>query len=83
MSNHCPPIQDIKTLSANVCLSESTIEKLVAEKRFPQPRRKKCGKRLWVWDEVYKFLAEPEDSNSDDAIGRKIRERTLQAFGND
>jgi predicted DNA-binding transcriptional regulator AlpA len=78
--NPCPPFQDIKTLSSNVCMSESTIEKLVAEKRFPQPRRNKCGKRLWVWDEVYKFLSEPEDS---DAIqGRDIREKTLRAFGN-
>jgi len=80
MSNHCPPIQDIKTLSSNTCLSESTIERLVAEKRFPPPRRNKCGKRLWVWDEVYKYLAAPEDNDSDDAVGRKIYERTKQAF---
>jgi predicted DNA-binding transcriptional regulator AlpA len=78
VNNRCPPFQDIKTLSSNVSLSESTIEKLVAENRFPQPRRKKCGKRLWVWDEVFKFLSEPEDVQAE---GNAIYEKTRRAFG--
>jgi predicted DNA-binding transcriptional regulator AlpA len=76
--NPCPPFQDIKTLSANTCLSESTIEGLVEQGRFPQPRRKKCGKRLWVWDEVFKFLSEPEDAQAE---GRAVYEKTRRAFG--
>jgi predicted DNA-binding transcriptional regulator AlpA len=76
--NPCPPFQDIKTLSSNACLSESTIEKLVAEKRFPQPRRNKCGKRLWVWEEVENFLKEPEDGEA--TLRKTIYEKTRQAF---
>lgn len=56
-----PPFQDLKTLAANTCLGERTIEDLVKAKRFPQPRRDKCGKRLWVWQEVYEFLAAPDN----------------------
>ena len=72
--NYPPPFQDLHTLAAHTSLGESTIEKLVAENRFPPPRRNKCGKRLWVWAEVEKFLAAPEDSPSEQ--GEAIREAT-------
>lgn len=56
-----PPFQDLPTLAAHTCLGESTIERMVKEGRFPQPRKNKCGKNLWVWREVESFLSAPED----------------------
>ena len=52
-----PPFQDLATLAAHCCMSEHTIENLVKAGSFPQPRRNKCGKRLWVWKEVEAWLA--------------------------
>lgn len=61
-----PAFQDLATLALHTCLSERTIERLVDEGKFPQPRRNKCGKRLWVWKEVEAFLAEPDDNPLDE-----------------
>lgn len=72
-----PPIQDLPTLAAHTCLSASTIERMVKDGRFPAPRRQKCGKNLWVWAEVYKFLAAPEDEEV--AAIDRIREATRRA----
>ena len=59
-----PPFQDLRTLSAHVCMSEGTIEELLKNGRFPPPRRNKCGKRLWVWREVEEFLAAPDNGDA-------------------
>ena len=56
-----PPFQDLHTLAQHTCMGETTIENLVRLGQFPQPRRHKCGKRLWVWKEVEEFLAAPDD----------------------
>lgn len=69
-----PPFQDLRTLAEHVCMSERTIERLVDEGSFPKPRKNKCGKRLWVWDEVAKYLAEPETDPLD--IGERIYANT-------
>lgn len=56
-----PPFQDLKTLAQHCCLSPDTIERMVEQGRFPAPRKNKCGKRLWVWEEVYEHLKKPDD----------------------
>lgn len=56
-----PPFQDLRTLAQHVGMSEHTIEKLVREGRFPEPRRNKCGKFIWVWDEVERHMKAPDD----------------------
>lgn len=56
-----PPFQDLETVAWHTCLGASTIERMVKEGRFPQPRRQKAGKNLWLWAEVYAFLSAPED----------------------
>lgn len=76
--NYPPPFQDLRTLSEHVCLGESTIEAMVKENRFPQPRRNKCGKRLWVWKEVEAWLAEPENTPLEQ--GEAIYAATLRAI---
>lgn len=77
--NPCPPFQDLKTLAGNTCIGESTIERMVAEGRFPPPRRKVLGKRIWVWKEVEAFLSKPED---DAAATGGIRENTIRLLHN-
>jgi predicted DNA-binding transcriptional regulator AlpA len=74
-----PPFQDIATLAAHICLGETTIERMVKEGRFPPPRREKCGKRLWVWAEVEKFLGAPEDDGQI-SEGDRIYEATRRAI---
>lgn len=70
-----PPFQDLRTLAEHTCIGESTIEAMVAEGRFPQPRRGKLGKRLWVWKEVEAFLSADDNVTLIDR-GRAIREAT-------
>lgn len=48
---HCPPYQDRKTLAANICLGETTIDEYVAAGLLP-PARKGKGVPLWCWAEV-------------------------------
>lgn len=50
-----PPFQDLPTLAAHLCAGESTIERLVREGRFPQPK-KIGGKNVWRWSEVERFI---------------------------
>ena len=65
-----PPFQDLRTLAQHVCMSEDTIERLVKEGRFPEPRKNKCGKRLWVWDEVAAHMKKPDDETPVDEAER-------------
>lgn len=74
-----PPFQDLRTLALHVSMSEHTIETMVREGRFPQPRRNKCGKRLWVWKEVEEFLAAP-DNVTPISQAETIREASKRAF---
>jgi hypothetical protein len=46
-----PPFQDLRTLSAHVCMAESTIENAVKMGILPAPRILD-GLRLWKWEEV-------------------------------
>lgn len=77
MSNlpYPPPFQDLRTLAQHTCMSETTIETLVRQGKFPQPRKGKCGKRLWVWREVEQFLGAPDDEGAADDI-TSVREAT-------
>ena len=65
-----PPFQDLRTLAQHVGMCEDTIEKLVKEGRFPEPRRNKCAKRLWVWKEVEAHLSKPDDETPADEAAR-------------
>jgi len=56
-----PAFQDLETLAWYTSIGASTIERMVKDGRFPQPRRNKVGKNIWVWAEVYSHLAAPED----------------------
>jgi|HubBroStandDraft_6_1064221.scaffolds.fasta_scaffold376128_2 predicted DNA-binding transcriptional regulator AlpA len=75
-----PPFQDLRTLTQHVCMSEDTIERLVKDGRFPEPRKNKCGKRLWVWKEVESYLSKPDDETPADEAER-IRE-TVRRLSN-
>jgi predicted DNA-binding transcriptional regulator AlpA len=59
-----PPFQELRTLAAHICISESTIERKVREGTFPAPRKNKCGKNLWVRDEVVAWLKAPDDDEA-------------------
>lgn len=80
--NPCPPFQDLKTLAGNTCIGESTIERMVAEGRFPPPRRKLLGKRIWVWKEVEAFLSKPDDDAADKPTTGGILENTVRLLRN-
>ena len=56
-----PPFMDMATLCWHVSMSEDTIEREIKAGRFPEPRKNKCGQRLWVWKEVEAYLAKPDD----------------------
>lgn len=55
MTVRVPPYQDISHLSANLCLSERTVENWVKQGFLPPPKNK-GGKRLWKWTEVEQYL---------------------------
>jgi predicted DNA-binding transcriptional regulator AlpA len=55
-----PPFQDLPTLSAHVCMAESTIENAVKMGTFPKPKLQ-GGKRLWRWKDVERHLAAEAD----------------------
>ena len=67
-----PPFMDMATLCWHVSMSEDTIEREIKAGRFPEPRKNKCGKRLFVWAEVYEYLAKKDDAPTDEA--ERIRE---------
>lgn len=56
-----PPYQDLKTVAAHTCMGERTIERLVADGHFPAPRKNKCGKLIWVWKEVERWMDAPDN----------------------
>lgn len=74
-----PPYQDLQTLSAHICASESTIENWVKLGLFPPPTRKVGGKRLWSWREVERHLDREQQSASPDELAERIRNGTRQA----
>jgi predicted DNA-binding transcriptional regulator AlpA len=68
-----PPFQDLASLAEHLCAGESTIERLVREGRFPQPK-KMGGKNIWCWSEVVSFLEKDNGSALSQEEG--IREAT-------
>ncbi len=56
-----PPFQDLATLSAHICMAESTIENAVKMGTFPKPKLQ-GGKRLWRWKDVERHLAADDDA---------------------
>ena len=75
-----PPFQDLRTLAQHVCLGESTIEDLVKAGMFPRPRKIR-GKRLWEWEKVRAYLADPEpdEATSPVDLAERIRNETRSA----
>lgn len=75
-----PPFQDLATLSAHICVGESTIENWVKIGLFPEPR-KVGGKRLWSWKTVEKHLAAQGEpvGTSDIALAERITNATRAA----
>lgn len=47
-----PLYLDLPTLCETLSLSESTVQKLVREKQFPQPRALSDRRVAWLWREV-------------------------------
>ena len=75
-----PPYQDLATLSAHICASESAIENWVRLGLFPPPR-KVGGKRLWSWSEVERHLAANQlIASSPDELAERIKNGTKQAI---
>jgi hypothetical protein len=76
-----PPYQDLATLAAHICASESAIENWVKLGLFPAPR-KVGGKRLWSWREVENHLAANKQltASSPDELAERIRHGTQQAI---
>jgi hypothetical protein len=75
-----PPYQDLATLSAHICASESAIENWVRLGLFPPPK-KVGGKRLWSWSEVERHLAANQlVASSPDELAERIKNGTKQAI---
>ena len=69
-----PAYMDLATLCYHLCAGESTIEGLVRQGKFPQPRYL-GGKRLWRWSEVEATL----DAQS--AVQGSVYEATRKLAG--
>ncbi len=50
-----PPYQDIATLTANLCISERTVDMWTKQGLLPPPKNT-GGKRLWKWVEVEAYI---------------------------
>jgi predicted DNA-binding transcriptional regulator AlpA len=79
--NYPPPFQDLATLSAHICVSESAIENWVKLGLFPPPR-KVGGKRLWSWREVERHLAGNKElvASNPDELAERIKNGTREAI---
>jgi predicted DNA-binding transcriptional regulator AlpA len=73
-----PPWQDVSTLSAHLCISESTIDNWVLAGILPPPR-KRGGKRMWKWAEVDAMIDQGTSTSSDPEADR-IRDATKAAL---
>ena len=75
-----PPFMGLRLLAEHVDLGESTIEDLVKRGMFPKPR-KVGGKRLWEWEKVRAYLADPEPGEAASPIdlAERIRNATRSA----
>jgi predicted DNA-binding transcriptional regulator AlpA len=75
-----PPFQDLATLSAHICVGESTIEHWVKLGHFPPPR-KVGGKRLWRWKDVERHLVvtSGDGAASPDEVLERIKNATRAA----
>lgn len=51
-----PPYMDLATLSAHICMGESTIEDHVRRGLFPKHTKMQGGKKLWSWKVVTRHL---------------------------
>ena len=46
--------------------------------KFPAPRKDKCGKRLWVWAEVEKYLSAADATPLNEGGLREATKRISQ-----
>jgi hypothetical protein len=75
-----PPYQDISTLTANLCISERTVDVWVKQGLLPPPVTRGT-KRLWKWSQVEQYLDGP-GGNGPEAELEDIRNETRrQASG--
>ena len=75
----CPPYQDIAHLTANLCISDRTVDAWVKDGLLPRPRLI-GGKRLWKWTEVQRYIDGDEDAiSSADTEAERIRNATRAA----
>lgn len=73
-----PPWQDAATLCANICVSDRTLDKWVAEGILPPPR-KRGGKLMWKWAEVDQYLTDGRAGVGPSSEADRIRDATRQA----
>ena len=72
-----PPWQDIATLCAHICISQTTVDTWVAQGILPPPR-KRGGKLMWKWDEVDEYLTNGKPGGPD-AKADEIKNATRRA----
>ena len=72
-----PPFQDLVTLAEHTSIGARTIERLVEQKRFPAPRKDKCGKSIWVWREVEEWMLRPDNDAPSDGGSMNAEVRRL------
>lgn len=75
MNTELPRYADLATLARHLCSSESAIETLVRQGKFPQPYHL-GGKRLWRWSEVERTITASRDDVvvPAESTGESIRE---------
>jgi predicted DNA-binding transcriptional regulator AlpA len=74
-----PPWQDMVTLCAHICASQSTVENWVKQGILPPPR-KRGGKLMWKWSEVDQYLNGEDADTGSDVEAERIRNGTRRAL---
>jgi hypothetical protein len=75
-----PPYQDIGTLTANLCISERTVDVWVKQGLLPPPVTRGT-KRLWKWSQVEQYLDGPSVAGPDAEL-EEIRNETRRQASN-
>lgn len=74
-----PSYLDIRRLTNEISISESTVEAWVKQGLLPPPKNK-GGKRLWKWTEVERYLDGSEGKGLDQEL-EDIRNETKRQAG--
>jgi hypothetical protein len=78
-----PPYQDIATLTANLCISETHGDVWVKQGLFPRlpPPVTRGTKRLWKWSQVEQYLDGPSVAGPEAEL-EEIRNETRRQASN-